>query len=120
MAESAAITHDDNAVPAPLNLPFGQLYFGYPVIPLKTAEEKESGPAKNFGGSGQSLRAARKGQSRQSSGTASPASQPDSKDKGESALRVIDPNQTKPSQAIDRLTVSSMLFTQDGQLDESR
>ncbi|KAG2183040.1 hypothetical protein INT44_006021, partial [Umbelopsis vinacea] len=82
VAESAAITHEDDAVPAPLNLPFGQLYFGYPVIPLKSAEEKENGPAKSFGGSGQTLRAARKGQSRQSSGTASPASQPDGEDKG--------------------------------------
>jgi hypothetical protein len=113
VAESAAITHDDDAVPAPLNLPFGQLYFGYPVIPLKSAEEKENGPAKTFGGSGQTLRTARKGQSRQSSGTASPASQADGKDKGESVLRVM-------YQAIYRLTVPLMLCAQDGLLDEGR
>jgi hypothetical protein len=82
VAESAAITHDDDATPAPLHLPFGQLYFGYPVIPLKSAEEKESAATKSFAGSGQTLRAARKAQSRQSSGTSSPAPQGEDKGKG--------------------------------------
>jgi len=84
VAESAAITHEDDAVPAPLHLPFGQLYFGYPVIPLRSAEEKESAAAKTFAGSGQTLRAAKKAQSRQGSGTSSPAPQGEDKGKGRS------------------------------------
>jgi len=72
VAESAAITHDDDAVPAPLHLPFGQLYFGYPVIPLKSTQEKDIPATTSFTGSGQTLRAARKAQSRQSSGNSSP------------------------------------------------
>lgn len=56
------------SVSAPaLNLPFGQLFFGYPVIPLKhTDEEKEKEERDNtsanvhFKGAGQSLRQSRK------------------------------------------------------------
>ncbi|KAM3579332.1 ubiquitin fusion degradation protein [Umbelopsis sp. WA50703] len=82
VAESAAIQHEDSAIPAPLNLPFGQLYFGYPIVPLKSAEEKENEVKQNFSGAGQTLRAARKAQSRQGSGTSSPAPQSDGKGKG--------------------------------------
>lgn len=48
---------------APLSLPFGQLFFGYPIVPLKNVEEEEqrekaehAGSAPSFSGSGQSLR----------------------------------------------------------------
>lgn len=49
---------------AALNLPFGQLFFGYPIVPLKNVEdekarenaEKTGGSEPTFGGSGQTLR----------------------------------------------------------------
>ncbi|KAF5102235.1 hypothetical protein D0Z00_000418 [Geotrichum galactomycetum] len=49
---------------AALNLPFGQLFFGYPIVPLKNVEdekarendEKTGGSEPVFGGSGQTLR----------------------------------------------------------------
>ncbi|KAI8062201.1 ubiquitin fusion degradation protein UFD1-domain-containing protein [Gongronella butleri] len=40
----------------PLNLPFGQLYFGYQVIPPKSADDTEKDKEKSFGGAGKSLR----------------------------------------------------------------
>lgn len=48
---------------AALNLPFGQLFFGYPIVPLKNVEEEENrenvehtGVTPSFSGAGQSLR----------------------------------------------------------------
>lgn len=48
---------------AALNLPFGQLFFGYPVVPLKHLEDEQSredtehtGTVPTFSGAGQSLR----------------------------------------------------------------
>ncbi|CAO3596447.1 unnamed protein product [Absidia cylindrospora] len=45
-------TNDDG----PLNLPFGQLYFGYPVIPPKDKTDATDSPSNAFSGTGQSLR----------------------------------------------------------------
>ncbi|KAG2233562.1 hypothetical protein INT48_009349, partial [Thamnidium elegans] len=45
----------------PLNLPFGQLYFGFPVIPPPASDEKDDEKPKHaFIGSGQTLRAKKK------------------------------------------------------------
>jgi ubiquitin fusion degradation protein 1 len=49
---------DRRVVPAPLNLPFGKLFFGYQVIPYKAPEEKldeSMAAAQSFAGSGNSL-----------------------------------------------------------------
>ncbi|KAG9006912.1 ubiquitin fusion degradation protein [Tulasnella sp. 427] len=57
---------DGRQVPAPLNLPFGKLFFGYTVIPYKGPESEGSGspsasssppvaPTPSFGGPGQTL-----------------------------------------------------------------
>ncbi|ANB15205.1 polyubiquitin-binding protein UFD1 [Sugiyamaella lignohabitans] len=55
-----------NSAPA-LELPFGQLFFGYPLTPLKDAEgekdreeQEQAGSSIHFQGSGQSLRQSRK------------------------------------------------------------
>lgn len=39
--EPSAATQDEEAIPAALNLPFGQLFFGYPVVPIRPKEERE-------------------------------------------------------------------------------
>lgn len=50
---------DDNG---PLNLPFGQLYFGFPVVPPPSADDKEDVKKSKqvFIGSGQTLRTKKK------------------------------------------------------------
>lgn len=40
----------------PLNLPFGQLFFGYPVVLPKDPEEEEKKVPHVFSGAGQTLR----------------------------------------------------------------
>jgi len=42
-------------VPAPLNLPFGKLFFGYKVVPVEVKEQVENGST-SFKGEGQRLR----------------------------------------------------------------
>lgn len=45
----------------PLNLPFGQLYFGFPVIPPPSSDEKDEKKSNHsFVGSGQTLRTKKK------------------------------------------------------------
>jgi ubiquitin fusion degradation protein 1 len=45
----------------PLNLPFGQLYFGFPVVPPpQTKDNDEKGTKPVFTGSGQTLRTKKK------------------------------------------------------------
>lgn len=65
---------DTNANPQPLRLPFGQLFFGFPLVPVKPNEEDEqeqeqheSAEQPHFGGAGQSLRESRKRKERNSS-----------------------------------------------------
>ncbi|ODQ65101.1 UFD1-domain-containing protein [Nadsonia fulvescens var. elongata DSM 6958] len=59
------LQQDVNHVPAPLRVPFGQLFFGYPIIPVKNTEDEKDGEgisnepaggASTFHGEGQSLR----------------------------------------------------------------
>lgn len=48
---------DEGDDDGPLNLPFGQLYFGFPVVPPPNADEKDDKKPKHvFTGSGQTLR----------------------------------------------------------------
>ncbi|ORZ08350.1 ubiquitin fusion degradation protein UFD1-domain-containing protein, partial [Absidia repens] len=49
----SAFDANDNG---PLNLPFGQLYFGYPVIPPKDKTDATDSSSNAFSGTGQSLR----------------------------------------------------------------
>lgn len=50
-------TTEDGEDDGPLNLPFGQLYFGFPVIPPPNAQDKDDKKATHvFAGSGQTLR----------------------------------------------------------------
>ena len=53
---------DEGEDDGPLNLPFGQLYFGFPVVPPPSEQDKENdGKAKHvFIGSGQTLRKKKK------------------------------------------------------------
>lgn len=65
----------------PLNLPFGQLFFGYPIIPVKNTDaEKEREDKENMGarfsGSGQSLRQNRKRKDDNPPASTSPKAKP--------------------------------------------
>ncbi|PKC13415.1 UFD1-domain-containing protein [Rhizophagus irregularis] len=55
--------HDKNGhisnIPAPLNLPFGKLFFGYKVVPLGANKQEENEPT-SFKGEGQMLRPSKK------------------------------------------------------------
>lgn len=44
----------------PMNLPFGQLYFGFPVIPPKSTEPEDPATHTIFKGEGQTLRRKKK------------------------------------------------------------
>jgi ubiquitin fusion degradation protein 1 len=46
-------------IPAPLNLPFGKLFFGYKVVPLGTKKQVED-ESTSFKGEGQRLRPSKK------------------------------------------------------------
>jgi ubiquitin fusion degradation protein 1 len=50
---------DDND-DGPLNLPFGQLYFGFPVVPPPSENNEEKTDKNTFTGSGQTLRTKKK------------------------------------------------------------
>ncbi|ODQ53091.1 UFD1-domain-containing protein [Saitoella complicata NRRL Y-17804] len=52
---------EDRGAPAPLRLPFGQLFFGYEVVPVKKSGEAEGEVEVKFWGEGQSLRGKKKG-----------------------------------------------------------
>lgn len=65
---------DTDANPQPLRLPFGQLFFGFPLVPVKPSEDDEETqtdeqqqPQPHFSGAGQSLRESRKRKERNSS-----------------------------------------------------
>ncbi|CAE6426055.1 unnamed protein product [Rhizoctonia solani] len=79
------ITTDDlentARAPAPLGLPFGKLFFGYPVVPYKeqevTTEALPETEPTSFSGSGQTLSGgSQSGASSQSSASKPPASKP--------------------------------------------
>lgn len=78
---SAKILSELPAVDAgPLNLPFGQLFFGFPIVPLKNVEQEEklesenaAGATHEFSGSGQSLRKSRKRKTQTQQASSSPA-----------------------------------------------
>ncbi|KAL2265568.1 hypothetical protein VTJ83DRAFT_6668 [Remersonia thermophila] len=57
---SAAVPQGRNGAPAPLRLPPNKLFLGYPIIPVKTAEDKakeaENAKQPHFAGRGQTLR----------------------------------------------------------------
>ena len=50
---------DDND-DGPLNLPFGQLYFGFPVVTPPSENNEEKTDKNTFTGSGQTLRTKKK------------------------------------------------------------
>lgn len=60
--EAAPTTASSGKAPAPLRLPFGQLFFGYKYIPPRSAQEENESVEENhrFHGDGQSLRQVRK------------------------------------------------------------
>ncbi|CAG8464694.1 15596_t:CDS:10 [Acaulospora morrowiae] len=58
-------------VPAPLNLPFGKLFFGYKVVPLGEKKKGVESDNKTFSGEGQVLRPSRLNASRTASPTPS-------------------------------------------------
>ncbi|KAL1838891.1 hypothetical protein VTJ49DRAFT_2082 [Mycothermus thermophilus] len=57
---STAVPQGRNGAPAPLRLPPNKLFLGYPIIPVRTAEDKakeaESAKQPHFAGRGQTLR----------------------------------------------------------------
>ncbi|KAI8641563.1 ubiquitin fusion degradation protein UFD1-domain-containing protein, partial [Parasitella parasitica] len=54
-------THDnDENEDGPFNLPFGQLYFGFPVVPPPSENDKTENKKSMFAGSGQTLRTKKK------------------------------------------------------------
>ncbi|CAO3577436.1 unnamed protein product [Absidia cylindrospora] len=57
----------DSTDDGPLNLPFGQLYFGYPVIPPKDKSDKKDDTSNAFSGAGQSLRGKKSNNTKNSS-----------------------------------------------------
>ncbi|OAD07223.1 hypothetical protein MUCCIDRAFT_186557 [Mucor lusitanicus CBS 277.49] len=58
-AQAATDTADEND-DGPLNLPFGQLYFGFPVVPPPSEDDDKKAEENTFTGSGQTLRAKKK------------------------------------------------------------
>ncbi|KAF1798252.1 ubiquitin fusion degradation protein UFD1-domain-containing protein [Mucor lusitanicus] len=56
METDTADENDDG----PLNLPFGQLYFGFPVVPPPSEDDDKKAEENTFTGSGQTLRAKKK------------------------------------------------------------
>ena len=72
--KETALPKRRNNGPAPLRLPPNKLFLGYPIIPVKTAEDKEREAANanqpHFAGQGQTLREAakRKGEAEDKSG----------------------------------------------------
>jgi ubiquitin fusion degradation protein 1 len=56
----ASVPKGRNGAPAPLRLPPNKLFLGYPIVPLKTAEDKakeaENAKQPHFAGRGQTLR----------------------------------------------------------------
>ncbi|KAF3941190.1 hypothetical protein ABW19_dt0201816 [Dactylella cylindrospora] len=68
--DTATLMRDGKPPPAPLRLPFGTLFFGYEIKPVKKTEGEraEGGSSKStFSGQGQSLRAAGKRKDRDES-----------------------------------------------------
>ncbi|KAJ3299160.1 ubiquitin fusion degradation protein [Borealophlyctis nickersoniae] len=60
---SDTVSAPEGGIPGALRLPPGKMFFGYPVVPLKKdgAEEGAASTPPSFGGSGQTLRAAKRG-----------------------------------------------------------
>lgn len=57
MDTNTGMDTDEGEDDGPLNLPFGQLYFGFPVIPPPNTQSDEDKQEKHaFLGSGQTLR----------------------------------------------------------------
>ncbi|RUP50816.1 hypothetical protein BC936DRAFT_137608 [Jimgerdemannia flammicorona] len=77
-SEPTKPVEDEDGVPAALNLPFGQLFFGYPIVPFKPKDGNEEEAAgaisaqRTFVGQGQTLRPRRNPTSATASRTASP------------------------------------------------
>lgn len=55
--ETDAVDENDDG---PLDLPFGQLYFGFPVVPPPSDNDDKKTEKNTFAGSGQTLRAKKK------------------------------------------------------------
>ncbi|KAF3921433.1 hypothetical protein ABW21_db0203554 [Orbilia brochopaga] len=89
--DTTTLMRDGKPPPAPLRVPFGTLFFGYEIKPVKKTEGGDTEPSKStFSGQGQSLRSAAKRKDRdESTDSKGKGKAPASSSSGPSAGRTL-------------------------------